>query len=442
MELLNRFWQTLQTYGSPARVIVAVSGGMDSVVLADLCHRCGLNFSMVHCNFQLRGTESDRDESFVRSLAKKFEVPLFVKKFDTYAHANDHKLSIQEAARVLRYSYFEEVRKKTGAQFTLLAHHADDNIETLLMNFFRGTGLEGLTGMPKKNPAQAQALRPLLHARRAEILSYAKAQQLNWIEDSSNTSVKYTRNYFRNELLPALKKVYPQVEENLLANLQRFEKTNLLYRELLADFKKKVCVLKGEEVHIPVLKLLQYAHTSLVYEIIHDFGFGEAQVAEVLKLTEAESGKYITNETYQIIRHRKWLVIAPVTPQAETRMVERQSKRIVFAGGQLTVNQYSKERWKLNPSAAVAQLDSDKVEWPLLLRRWKQGDYFYPLGMRKKKKLARFFIDQKLSKSEKEKIWVLESHKRIVWIVGHRIDDRFKVTEATKNILEFTLTSP
>ena len=273
-------------------VLLAVSGGLDSVVLCQLTHEAGIPFAMAHCNFSLRGAESDRDEAFVRGLGEKYGVPVFVKTFDTAGFAEVQKLSLQEAARHLRYAWFNEVRKAQQLAYTLLAHHADDNIETLLMHFFRGTGLDGLTGMPEEK-ADARCLRPMLHLRRSEIAAFANEKGLQWVEDSSNASNKYTRNFFRNNLIPQLQKMFPRVEENLLGNIQRLQQTKVLYKTAVEALKKKVCEIKGEEVHIPVLKLLKYQHTSLIYEIIRDFGFGEKYVAEVLKLANAASGKYV-----------------------------------------------------------------------------------------------------------------------------------------------------
>lgn len=443
MSALQTFWQFLINYGlhtGNKKVLLAVSGGIDSVVLCELAIEARLSFAIAHCNFGLRGDESDRDEAFVSALGKKYGVEIFVKRFDTTAVAENNRLSIQEAARKLRYDWFEEVRKEHGFAYTLLAHHANDNIETLLMNFFRGTGLDGLTGMPEEN-AEAHCLRPMLHLRRSEIETYAKERDLQWVEDSSNASNKYTRNFFRNELMPQLRNVFPKVEENLLHNIQRLQQTNTLYRELVDGLKKKVCEVKGEEVHIPVLKLLQYKHTSLIFEIIRDYGFGENYVDEVLKLAEASSGKYIANEQYRIIRHRAWFIIAPKTINAKTIVIENEGEAVLFDTYKLSLKTIPVEKFSLDKSSHVAQLDIKELQFPLLLRKWKKGDYFYPLGMRKKKKLARFFIDQKLSQTEKEKVWVLESHKRIVWIIGLRIDDRFKVTEATKEVLQLSLSS-
>jgi tRNA(Ile)-lysidine synthase len=375
-------------------------------------------------------------------MAEQYGVEIFVKKFDTEAYANEKKISIQEAARDLRYQWFVELKKKTGFSFTLLAHHADDNIETLLMNFFRGTGLQGLTAMPGEDTQEKFILRPLLNVRRKEIIEFAKQNKLSWVEDSSNSSSKYTRNFFRNELLPAIKKSYPQVEENLLANIDRFKKTNQLYQAAVEELKKKVCERYASEVRIPVLKLMKYQQTSLIYEIIRDYGFGEKQVEELIKLADAESGKFIENDRYQIIKSRKWFVIAPKTIVADTVAIEEGIENICFGGGQLELRTIPIEKFRLQKKEDLAQLDARYIEFPLLLRKWKRGDYFYPLGMRKKKKLARFFIDQKLSKNQKENSWVVESNKKIVWVVGMRIDDRFKVLDSTKQILTINSTSP
>jgi tRNA(Ile)-lysidine synthase len=437
LQTFTRFFKEKNLSSTKDKYLLAVSGGIDSVVLCELSKQAGLSVAIAHCNFGLRGEESERDEAFVRSLGDKYSVDVFVKKFETTAYAGEKHLSIQEAARELRYNWFEELRKEKGFAYTLLAHHADDNIETLLINFFRGTGLEGLTGMPEEKMG-SHCLRPMLNLRRKEIETFAKENNLSWVEDSSNASNKYTRNFFRNELVPQLRTVFPQAEENLLRNIERFRQTAVLYNELVQDLKNKVCEVKGEEVRIPVLKLMKYKDTSLIYEIIKDFRFGESAVDEVLKLANAESGKYIANESYRIIRHRAWFIIAPTTVKAETFVIEKDDDIIHFGSEQLKLKFANSKNLSLDASPQVAQLDAKEIAFPLLLRKWKAGDYFYPLGMKKKKKLARFFIDQKLSKTEKEKVLVLESHGRILWIVGYRIDDRFKRTANTKEVLLLT----
>jgi tRNA(Ile)-lysidine synthase len=281
----------------------------------------------------------------------------------------------------------------------------------------------------------------MLQMRRSEIEAFARQRHLSWVEDSSNATNKYTRNFFRNELLPQLRSVFPQVEENLLNNIKRMQATNILYRHMAENLKKKVCEQKGDEVHMPVLKLLQYRHTSLIYEIIRGYGFNERAVEELIKLADAPSGKYIASEHFRIIQHRAWFIIAPIAPTAQTVVIEKGDTSVRFDSYQLQLKEVNPQKLTIDPSPATAQLDAKELHFPLILRKWKRGDYFYPLGMRKKKKLARFFIDNKLSQTQKEKVWVLESHKRIVWIAGHRIDDRFKITPSTKEVLQISLSS-
>jgi tRNA(Ile)-lysidine synthase len=422
------------------RLLIAVSGGIDSVVLCELCHQSGFDFKIAHCNFQLRSDESKRDEQFVVGLGEKYSVNVFVKIFDTAKHSTDNKLSIQEAARNLRYSWFQELINQPNAEgfnYLLTAHHADDNNETLLMNFFRGTGLHGITGIPEKT---GYILRPLLTFSKKQLAGFAKENSLAYVEDSSNQSIKYTRNYFRNELLPAIAKVYPQVNENLASNIERFKQIESLYKFSVEKIMRGLCRNKGNEVHIPVKQLAQYDNKALIYEIIHPFQFSEKQVEEVVKLLQSESGKYVISAAgnYRIIRHRHWLIISPTnTDESVTIVIEEVDKETLFALGKLKIERSKDARPSHTPD--VATLDFKQISFPLLLRKWKTGDYFYPLGMRKKKKVARFLIDQKLSKTQKENTWVIESQQRIVWIVGQRIDDRMKIAANTKQILRIQL---
>lgn len=419
--------------------LIAVSGGIDSSVLCELCKQAGLKFSIAHCNFQLREEESERDEKFVKNIGEKYGVTVVVKKFNTKVHADEKKISIQEAARDLRYAWFIELKTEFHFEGILLAHQADDNIETILMNFFRGTGLKGLLGMPPI--AVKYCYRPMLEFRRKEIEEFALRNNLQWVEDSSNSSSKYTRNFFRNELIPQIKKVFPAVEENLLQNIERFNAIHSLYDVSVSFFKRTICKKINDEVSIPVEKLKPYCKTALIYEIIKEYGFSEKQVEEVVKLLDAESGKFIENANCQIIKHRNWLIIAPRKIYGDTIAITEQLNTVQFGAGRLEFKKITKEKFRLQKEEQIAQIDAKKIEYPLLLRKWKQGDYFYPLGMRKKKKLARFFIDEKLSKNKKENVWVLESNKKIIWVAGMRIDDRFKITDKTKEILVVTLSS-
>ena len=499
MNLLQRFQDFISEHQLFARnetLLLAVSGGLDSVALCELCKRSRYSFIIAHCNFKLRAEESERDAAFVQQLATGYDVPFLMKEFDTKAYATSHKLSIQEAARELRYTWFTELLElKTGEQqyeagsmrsevipigigkksekksaaaqgptrhsplptyHIVTAHHLDDNIETMLMHFFRGTGIHGLRGML---PKQGNIVRPLLFVRKQELKQFAEENKLQWVEDSSNALDKYSRNYFRNQLIPFVQKIYSEAENNLAGNLRRFADMELLYDQALALHKKKLLEYKGEEVHIPVLKLKKSVplHT-IVYEIIKEVGFTSAQTDEVIHLLDSESGRFVQSATHRIIKNRRWLIIAPVQLEhAQTLVVDEADEKIVFEEGQLVIDQLAIDnkqqpkgnkqpatgvaQWAqyLTKDSSVAQLDLKEVQFPLILRKWKKGDYFYPLGLNKKKKLARFFIDQKLSLTNKEKVWVLESNKKIVWVVGMRIDDRFKITEATKKILRIQL---
>jgi tRNA(Ile)-lysidine synthase len=261
---------------------------------------------------------------------------------------------------------------------------------------------------------------------------------LQWVEDSSNSSSKYTRNFFRNKLIPAIKKVYPEAEENLLDNIERFKKINSFYQSAVKKMIAEICEFKGAEVRIPIRKLKKYDYRILIYEINKNYGFGEKQVDEVIKLMDSNSGKFIENKGYQIIKHGLWLIIAPKTNNSDIIAIQNGEKEIAFGGGMLEIKIISKEKYQLQKAVNIAQLDAKNIEFPLILRRWKQGDYFYPLGMKKKKKLSRFFIDQKLSKNQKENIWVLESNRKIIWIVGMRIDERFKISDVTETLLLIT----
>ncbi len=438
-DLLQKFKEYTQQenlFQPKDKLLLAVSGGVDSVVLAELCKQAGYDFAIAHCNFQLRGEDSERDQQFVSELAVKYNVSFHVVRFETQQIATQKKISIQEAARDLRYAWFEEIRNENGYQYIVTAHHADDNIETVAMNFFRGTGIKGIRGI---EPKHRVVVRPLLFARRLELEEFLKVHQLPFVTDVSNLKDDYTRNYFRHQVIPLVQKTFPEVNENILANINRFRDVEILYQQAITQHKKKLLEVKGDEVHIPVLKLKKTAPLhSIVYEIIREFGFHSSQTDEVIALLDSESGKYIQSSSHRIIKNRKWLIIAPGEVERSDIVVVDAVGNWQLAIGSLQVETVSIANCTLPTANSIACLDANEIKFPLLVRKWKQGDYFYPLGMKKKKKLSRFFIDQKLSKTDKEKVWVIEMDKKIVWIVGHRIDDRFKVSEKTKTILKIT----
>ncbi len=452
MNLLQQFTGYIrkeQLFDPSAGLLLAVSGGVDSVVLCDLCDRAGFHFTIAHCNFQLRAEESIRDEAFVQQLGKKYNKEVLVKRFDTRAYAAKEKVSTQVAARDLRYQWFDELAEQLKINnqnskiktniWLLTAHHLDDNIETMLMNLFRGTGIAGLRGML---PKQDNIIRPLLFATRESILQYASENNITWVEDSSNSTDDYTRNYFRHQVIPLVEKMYPGAVHNLGENIDRFRDIELLYQQAMSFNKKKLLTVKGNEIHIPVLRLKKTAAlSSVVYEITKEYGFGSAQSGEIISLLDSDTGKYIESSSHRIIKNRQWLIIAPKqNKESATILVEESTTKVEFAGGVLSFSQEEQQQGhQFSKDNRIACLDASAVQFPLLLRKWKDGDYFYPLGMPKKKKLARFLIDQKFSKTGKESVWVIESAKKIIWVVGHRIDDRCKVRPSTKKVLRIAL---
>lgn len=441
MDLLSTFQEQIKKqhlFSPKDKLLLAVSGGVDSVVLCELCKQSGFDFSIVHCNFKLRGAASDSDEEFVRLLATKYGVEFNSKSFDTKAIALQEKKSIEETARDLRYGWFSELMTPdsglpTPPDFVLTGHHADDNIETVTMNFFRGTGIKGLRGiLPKNN----KVIRPLLFARRNELEEFALLHQLKYVIDHTNLEAEFTRNFFRNKVLPEVMEFYPGADKNILNNIERFEEIEELYNQAVTLHKSKLLEAKGNEIHIPVLKLKKSVPVkSILFEIIKEFGFTAHQTDEVIAILDSESGKYVASSTHRIIKNRSWLIIAPLqSTKAVNILIEEGEQNISFQLGTLKLE--TTKNHKPETTNTSVTLDSKDIKFPLLLRKWKMGDYFYPLGMKKKKKLNRFLIDLKLSKTQKENVWVLESNKKIIWVVGHRIDERFKIADGTKTVLQ------
>jgi tRNA(Ile)-lysidine synthase len=454
--MLNRFVQYVQEnklFTKDDFLILAVSGGVDSTVLVDLCKTAGFQCIVAHVNFNLRKEESERDEIFVTQLATGANVGVLIKDVNTTEYASLNNLSIQVAARILRYEWFESLRqaytannkdgKVKGKYLVVTAHHMDDSVETMLMNLFRGTGITGLRGIM---PKHENLVRPLLCFTKNEIVDYANSEGLLWVEDSSNQLDKYTRNYFRNQLIPMLRKIYPQVDENLYHNLHRFQDAAVLYRESVDKMIRKLVEARGNEIHIPVLKLVKMpAYETILFEILQQYGFTSHQLSQVVHLLQSETGKQVLSERYRVIKNRNWLIIAPAAQEHSSYVVIGEDDTLVaFENGNLKVTkgpmaevQFRKDK-PFIPAASqpsIAYIDAKKITYPLLLRRWKTGDYFYPLGMKKKKKVSRFLIDSKMSKTDKESVWIIESGKKLMWVVGSRIDDRFKITENTRDVI-------
>ena len=446
MDLLASFLQHWQSHFASHvqktdTVFIAVSGGVDSTVLVHLLMQCDVRIELAHMNFQLRGKESERDQAFVEQWAKANSLPLHLKKVDADAYATANRISIQEAARELRYNWFaelqqlkknEESKAVTGKNHIWLAtaHHADDNIETVLLHLFRGTGLEGLAGIQPIRTNE-KIIRPLLPFYKEAIASYAKAQKISFVEDSSNATNHYSRNQIRNVIIPEIVQFFPDAPEQLSANINRFREGISIYRAAVAKKIQKILTQKGAEWHIPVAVWKQLDPiTTYTWEIIRKFDFHPAQIESVIHLLDPETstGKYCLSSTHRIIRNRNLLIIAPLSDaiHAITQLDETDTKTI-YGGGELLVTRLPYSEIPTNTPPTIACLNPQLLQFPLIIRKWQTGDYFYPLGLNKKKKISRFLIDLKLSATEKEKVYVLESNQRIAWVIGYRIDHRFRL---------------
>ena len=436
--------------------IIAVSGGVDSIVLTALMQQMGANCSIAHANFQLRGDESNRDESFVQTFATKMGMPFLTKRFDTLAFAEQYKMGIQQAAREIRYAWFETLMKDMGNQANLnivllTAHHADDQVETVLMQFFRGTGLHGLTGIPamrthQQNPLATDhidLIRPLLPFSKASIKDFAKLNGLAFVEDSSNLKNDYTRNLIRNQLIPQMETIYPNVNQQILDTITRLkEAEDIVDATLTAFWKKHIHFPKG----IPTIDLATWnqlkGNATYIWGLVQAYGFKATQLKEIHKIAGAAKGAYITSATHRLI---KWDNEIQIVSNQEDKIYETISKDqgvldTLFGKFQLEWID-NMEVLKLDTSANMAFLDADQLSWPLLNRSWVATDYFYPLGLRKKKKLNHFLGSLKLSPAIKSMTTVLCSDSKIAWVVGQRIDERFKITPNTKRVLKITFLS-
>lgn len=421
------------------KLLIAVSGGIDSMVLCDRCKAEKMDFAIAHCNFKLRGEESDADEIFVSDYAKKKYIVVYSKSFDTILYSREHRVSTQVAARQLRYAWFEEVMQQHGYDYLLTAHHADDNAETVLMNFCKGTGIRGLRGILAFS---GKIIRPFLETPRTILAEYARENNVSFREDSSNASTKYTRNYFRKEIIPAIEKVFPEFRANMQANIDRMMDVETLYIEQLQRLKKDLVEQRGDEFFIPVLKLQKTPGLStVIHEIFAAYGFGPQQAVEVEKILTSTSGRYVDSKTHRVLKDRKWLIVAPLqSTEVSVQLIKEDTKQLSFANGELVFKPLP-EPQPISGSANEIQVDASQLVYPLYLRKWKAGDYFYPLGMPKKKKISRVLTDLKLPLTAKEKVYVIESGKKILWVVGYRIDDRFKIKPATKQALKITYTT-
>lgn len=420
------------------RLLLGISGGIDSICMFHLFRQLEFPIGIAHCNFQLRESESDQDEEFVKNLANQYDVPIFTIKFNTKEFAENEGISIQMAARDLRYDWFEEIREKHNYDYITIAHNRDDVVETFLINLTRGSGIKGLTGI---KPKSGNTIRPLLYASRNEISEFIDKHNLKYREDSSNSSVKYSRNLIRHEIIPLFEKINSGFRETVIENISKLKDTETIYNASIDNARNSILRYENQKLLINLEKLNQLNPLSTyLYEILKPYGFSGAQSIDIINSLEGISGKQFFSATHRLIKDRNDLIIEEIH-QIHNKIyyIDQDTENITSPINLNITKQELNDEFEITKSKDIGLFDLDKIEFPLILRKWKKGDYFMPLGMTNLKKLSDFFIDNKLSLIDKENTWILENCNKIIWIVGLRIDERFKISDKTTNILKIEL---
>lgn len=415
------------------KILLAVSGGVDSVVMFHLFKEAGYKIGVAHCNFQLRGVDSDGDEQWVQEICRQYHVPCLVKKFDTETYATAHGMSTQMAARDLRYNFFQEIITAQGYDYVATAHHFSDTVESVFMNLVRGTGIDGVRGI---SPKKDKIIRPMLFATREMIMSYASKNNIAWREDASNATDDYQRNFLRHRVIPRLTEMNPSFEEGFRQTHERLLGARTFALAYIEEVKKSAVSHRDQNsMTIDIRKVRQSEYADvLLWELIKDLGFKFDQCKKIT--ADHQPGKIFLSETHQLLVDRTNYIIDRRQARSFLSQSIAEGQRIANAGEvTLVLKEVARENFKLAKDSAIAQLDADLVVFPLLWRKWQAGDYFVPLGMRAEKKVSDFLIDLKVPFNNKADITLLESGRDIVWIVGHRVNERYKVTSETRRIL-------
>lgn len=416
------------------KFIVAVSGGVDSIVLLHLCRNLKLNFVVAHCNFKLRGKESDDDELFVKNLAAKYKISFYSNSFNTKELSNSSNKSVQMIARDLRYSWFNKLSEELGIDYIITAHHIDDSIETFLINLSRGAGINGFLGIPEVNN---KINRPLLAFTKDQLKSYALENKILFREDSSNKKKDYLRNQIRLEVIPKLKKINPYLLESFPKTIKKLEQSKSIIADRIAKVLSEVSFKKGGELFFEIESIKNLSNIeAYVYEIFKQYNF--TQWDDIVDLLDSQTGKEVVSKTHRLLKNREYLILTKkVGLQEISKLINSSKEEIKISAGTIIFSKADKID-KKNPYSIF--LDSKKLKFPLKVRNVVSGDYFYPFGMDGKKKVSKYLKDQKISKYDKEKTLILETSKNeIVWLIGMRLDHRFSVTDKTKEILKIEL---
>jgi tRNA(Ile)-lysidine synthase len=417
------------------KILLTVSGGIDSMTMLHLFIECGFDIAIAHCNFGLRGSESDGDEEFVSRTAQDLRIPVHIKRFDTLNYADKHKLSIQMAARELRYAWFNRLAQENDYSKIASAHNANDVVETFFINLTRGTGLHGLTGI---NLINNKIIRPLLFATRKEIENYAEIQGIGFREDSSNAETKYVRNAIRHDIIPHFEQLNPSFLKNVIHTTSILKEAETIFNKHIEELKKLIISRQQGLLHIDISAMqAQNTTPALLFEIISPYGFSFDTAQRILENVSKQPGSMYFSESHKIVKDRtSYILYALNDNEQEEYSIEKTDSE--FLGDiALKIKCFSADKnFVLKRNREVGTFDSEKLRFPLKLRRWKHGDYFYPFGMRGKKKISDYFSDQKISIPEKENTWLLCSGEDVIWIVNHRTDSRFCITNSTKEIVQ------
>lgn len=430
LQTVKRYIEGNNLLGQGGKVVVGLSGGADSTVLLSVLYRLGYDCLAAHCNFHLRAEESCRDENFSSEFAASMRIPFFRQDFDTRTVAKERGVSIEMAARNLRYEWFEELRENENAAAIAVAHHRDDSIETLLLNLIRGTGIKGLTGIKPRN---GQVIRPLLCVSKADILQYAQTENLPFVDDSSNRLPEFTRNKIRLQVIPLLKTLNPSINESLSQTMYNLNEAARIYETEIEEKKKIVFNKESGRIHIPLLRTFPSPET-LLFELLKDFGFGKEVIFDIHKAIDGQPGKTFYSGTHRLVKDRDAFLLTSHEDEKEKGkiyLIQSSETGVIKLPFRMEIT--CTNEFAIQTQEHTACLDKDKLRFPLLLRKWEPGDKFVPLGMKGFQKLSDFFTNRKISKPQKEKIWALLSGEDIVWVVNYRIDDRFKIDLHTKN---------
>jgi tRNA(Ile)-lysidine synthase len=417
---------------SGSKIIVGLSGGADSAVLLFLLHRLGYDCLAAHCNFHLRGEESQRDERLAENLAAFRQIPFFRQDFDTEKIARESGISIEMAARDLRYAWFEQLRTEQQADAIAVAHHRDDSIETLLLNLIRGTGIKGLTGIKPKN---GNIIRPLLCASKSEILQLANREGIPYITDSSNQQEEYTRNKIRLKLIPLLKSINPSIETSFLRTMDNLNETAKIYDHHWVEAIKKIFDPDKRTICIPDLQKLP-SPKSVLFELLKNYGFGRELIQPIFLSLDSQPGKEFHSSRYTLIKDRDRFLLIPRKQIGEKSvfMLQEDDREIHFPLCMTLTFEDFHENYEIVKDENRAYFDAKLLHFPLQIRKWEKGDKFIPFGMNEFQKLSDYFSNHKFSKPEKDNTWLLCSDKNIIWIIGNRTDNRYRIKKETQKV--------